>query len=291
MTVRAVPVPAVGGMRASGRVTATTCRGELVTTSTVWALAPAIAASVLACSGIAHIGANAATSATRTASRRRSTCSAESCGASTRTTCSQAARTREAPTPERATKARAVSLLRRLARHRHARPRPMTWVAASLVVVVATLSIFVVGLLRSFADVARRLGDLERAEPRTRAEGEQSAMPDGVLPLATSVSTAVLSDIRGYTTTLEPITIELAQLELPFLLLAFLSTSCFSCLDIWRDVIAEGDGARVITASPEFTASLAIVLKDRETENLGKARLLAADTQVPVIFAGSLWEE
>lgn len=166
----------------------------------------------------------------------------------------------------------------------------MIWVASSLVVVVAVFSVFVLGLLRSFADIVRRLAQVERAL-RASQDGETSStMPDGVLPLATSVSSAVLSDIRGYTTTLEPITIELAEVSTSYLLLAFLSTSCFSCLDIWRDVIAEGEGAAVVTASPGQAATLVILLKDRETENLGKAHALAKDTKVPVLFAGELWD-
>jgi hypothetical protein len=166
----------------------------------------------------------------------------------------------------------------------------MTWVVAALTVVVAVQTLFVLGLLRSHADLLARVAQLAEREPARAAEPSPTAMPEGVVPAPATLEQTVVRSIEGLDHELEPYRLAVRDVSTPYLLVAFLSTSCFSCLDIWRDVIEGGEAASTVDAGDD-TASLLIVLKAREYENLGKATALARETPVPVLLSGSAWEE
>jgi hypothetical protein len=166
----------------------------------------------------------------------------------------------------------------------------MTWVVAALTVVVAVLTLFVLGLLRSHAELLRRVAELADREPARAPDPFATEMPEGVVPAPATIEQTVVRSIEGVDCELEPYRLAIRDVSTPYLLVAFLSTSCFSCLDIWRDVIEGGEDASTVEAG-EDAASLLIVLKAREHENLGKATALARETPVPVVLSGSAWSE
>lgn len=166
----------------------------------------------------------------------------------------------------------------------------MTWVVAALTVVVAVQTLFVLGLLRSHADLLARVAELAEREPGPSPEPSRDAMPEGVVPAPATIAQTTVSSIEGLDHELEPYRLAIGDVPAPYLLVAFLSTSCFSCLDIWRDVIEAGEDAGTIAAGDD-AAALVIVLKAREYENLGKAVALARETPVPVVLSGSAWSE
>jgi hypothetical protein len=166
----------------------------------------------------------------------------------------------------------------------------MTWVVAALTVVVAVQTLFVLGLLRAHADLLGRVAALAERPPVPAPEPSRDEMPEGVVPVPATVAQTTVSSIEGFDHELEPYRLAIGDVPEPYLLVAFLSTSCFSCLDIWRDVIEAGEGARTVAAGDD-EAALVIVLKGREHENLGKAVALARETPVPVALSGSAWSE
>jgi hypothetical protein len=166
----------------------------------------------------------------------------------------------------------------------------MTWVVAALTVVVGVLTLFVLGLLRSHAELLARVAELAEREPAGAPDPSPTAMPEGVVPAPQTIAETVVRSIEGLDYELEPYRLAIREVSTPYLLVAFLSTTCFSCLDIWRDVIEGGEDASVVEAGDD-AASLLIVLKAREHENLGKATALARETPVPVVLSGSAWSE
>jgi hypothetical protein len=165
----------------------------------------------------------------------------------------------------------------------------MIWLVAALTVVVAIMTLFLLGLLRSLAEIQQRLAEREeRGDPAPSPFS--TTLPDGVVPAPERVEEATLTAIDGLDPHLEPSRTAVADVPHPYLLVAFLGTTCFTCLDIWRDMIEAGDDARTVAAGDDV-ASVMIVLKGREHENLGKARALAAETAVPVVFSTQAWTD
>jgi hypothetical protein len=115
-------------------------------------------------------------------------------------------------------------------------------------------------------------------------------MPAGVVPRPDRIAMPTVAAIEGLDTGLDAYRLALVEIPAAYLLVAFLSTTCLTCLDIWRDMIDAGDEAVRIVAGDTAT-SVIIVLKDRENENLAKAAALARETRVPVVFSGSTWSE
>ncbi len=159
----------------------------------------------------------------------------------------------------------------------------MVWVVAALTVVVAVLTLFVLGLLRSQGELMRRTAALE-------AGASSPSTPVGVVPRPDSIAQSTVASIEGVDTGLDPYRLAVGEVPASYLLVAFLSTTCLSCLDIWRDIIDGGDDAGRVVAGDDV-ASVMIVLKGREAENLGKAAALATETPVPVVFSGTAWSE
>jgi hypothetical protein len=166
----------------------------------------------------------------------------------------------------------------------------MIWVVSALTVVVGVLTLFVLGLLRGYADLREQLAEIGEAQQATSPTSFSTSLPEGVVPAPETMPESQLAWIRGVDSDLEPFDMPVNDLATPYLLVAFLSTGCLTCLDIWRDMIDAGGAARTVTAGPD-AASVIIVLKGREHENLGKARALAAETAAPVVFAAEAWTD
>jgi hypothetical protein len=157
----------------------------------------------------------------------------------------------------------------------------MVWVAAALTILAGVLTLFVLGLLRAQGDLMRRVAELERSS-RTLAPG--------VVPTPDTIARPTVAAIEGEDAALEPYRVDIGDVPTSYLLLAFLSTTCLTCLDIWRDIIDAGEDAKRVVAGDDV-ASVMIVLKGREYESLAKATALAAATPVPVVFSGRAWTE
>src|SRR5262245_34872702 len=121
----------------------------------------------------------------------------------------------------------------------------MTWVAAALTVLAGVLTLFVLGLLRAQGDLMRRVSELERSS-RT--------LSPGVVPRPDTIAQPTVAAIAGVDAALEPYSLEVGAVPASYLLVAFLSTSCLTCLDIWRDIIDAGDGATEVVAGDDVAS-------------------------------------
>lgn len=141
-------------------------------------------------------------------------------------------------------------------------------------VMLVLLSILVVGLLRSHAEILRRLGPQGQGAGSGSEAISASAPERGDAPQATDVAGATLSG-------------DAVQIGLgpggASTLLAFLSSGCSVCEAFWRDFQAERRG----TLPGE--ARLAIIVKDSSHERPARLRELAP-TDVPVVMSSSAWE-
>jgi hypothetical protein len=115
-------------------------------------------------------------------------------------------------------------------------------------------------------------------------------MAEGVVPRPDTIAQPTVTAIEGLDTGLDAYRLAVDEVPAAYLLVAFLSTTCLTCLDIWRDIIDAGDDAARVVAG-DATAAVMIVLKGRENENLAKASALAGETRVPVVFSEAAWSE
>ena len=140
----------------------------------------------------------------------------------------------------------------------------MTALVAAETVLLVLLTLFVVALLRSHAEILRRLDALDPGSPVPRPESAPGARaaPDlaGATPSGGARQVATGSGN---------------------LLLAFLSSGCASCRRL-IDTVEEGVGAL-----PRGTR-LVVVTKDREIERLRSFRPL--EPVVDVVMSSSAWD-
>jgi len=155
---------------------------------------------------------------------------------------------------------------------------------------IVVLGVLVVGLLRSHAEILRRLHELgagvyedddadaasgvtstielrERPEIRTR---------DGV-PEPREVATVGGHDVSGVTPTGSGKAVGVVGTE-HSTLLAFLSSGCGTCVDFWR-AFASGQAADL----PGRDTRLVVVTKGPEDESVSAVRELASDRHVTVM--------
>lgn len=152
-------------------------------------------------------------------------------------------------------------------------------VAESLVLVL--LAVLVVGLLRSHAEILRRLHDLDAGDTAARAATGPSpfavheAIPgpragDAEFPSAADIAGAGLDD--------DLVTISVSGSRAP-VLLAFLSSSCMTCRPFWDAFAAPAElglppGARAV-----------VVARDPADESITRLRELADGVETVVLSA------
>lgn len=133
--------------------------------------------------------------------------------------------------------------------------------------ILAMLVILVAGLLRSHAEVLRRLEGPGSSDP-TSAHAPPSSIYSKDFPA---------KDLAG--TTLTGMSVDVKITEIPnYTLLAFLSSGCDICESLWAD-------------SPPtlgFEGQLWIVTRDREDEEL--AKLLRNAKDLNVVMSTAAWE-
>ena len=146
----------------------------------------------------------------------------------------------------------------------------MTALVACETVLLVLLSILVVGLLRSHAEILRRLGRPEADE------GE-------ALPPASAADSGVRAadDVAGVTPAGDAIQVGLGP-GAPTTLLAFLGSGCSSCHELWEGLAPErrdlpGD-LRVV-----------VVAQDPARESPSRLRRLSPP-DLPVVMSSAAWE-
>jgi hypothetical protein len=136
------------------------------------------------------------------------------------------------------------------------------------------LALLVVGLLRSHAEILRRLEELSGARaPDIRTPPESS---HGGIELTERI------DVAGETPAGEAVNVAVAPAR-GRTLLAFLSSGCLSCDGLWSGLHDDA------TAGLPVSARLVVVTKDEEEESPGRLRELAPD-DVPVIMSTHTWD-
>lgn len=137
------------------------------------------------------------------------------------------------------------------------------------------LTVLVVGLLRSHAEILRRLGP-----PSASANGAASALPDPARRAGAEES----RDIVG--TTLERDAVKLALGEgSPPTLLAFLTSGCTVCHGFWEDLRRGRRPAAVPAAVRVVT-----VTKDPSHESPTRLRELSG-AHVPLVMSSTAWAD
>jgi hypothetical protein len=162
---------------------------------------------------------------------------------------------------------------------------PVELLVAVETIALALLAVVVVGLLRSHAEILRRLPADDRPDDReipirrAQAASEVIAVPEH-LPEPRKIQTTVV-DIEG--TTLDGASVVLAPARTDTLV-AFLSSGCLTCRTFW-------DAMRSQRSSPlPGDARLVVVVKDRELESPSRLRELAP-ADVPVVMSSKAWAD
>jgi hypothetical protein len=148
----------------------------------------------------------------------------------------------------------------------------MTVLVVMQTFVLLLLAMLVAGLLRSHAEILRRLAETDRARG---GEGPE-------LPPAREAATPAV-DVVG--TTPEGATIKVGVTGMQEnTLLAFLSTGCSSCLPLWAGLTS--------TKPPVLPPKtrLVVLTKDRSHESISKL-LEIAPRDIPVMMSSAAWED
>ncbi len=161
-------------------------------------------------------------------------------------------------------------------------------------VVLALMAVLVVGLLRSHAEILRRL-DAVSPETDPSATGDARAhshQPDvqaphangsGLPPARDAVTPAF--DIVGSTLDGDAVKLTMATGRPGGTVLAFLSSGCLTCRSFW-DGLTRGETDE-LPSGPRVV----VVTKDTSNESPSKLRDLAADADVPLVMSSRAWDE
>lgn len=146
----------------------------------------------------------------------------------------------------------------------------MVVLVACETVVLVLLTFLIAGLLRSHAEILKRLGS---------ADTEASQLPE---PSA-GVTGREGSDIAGTTLAGDAVVIGLGG-ESPPTLLAFLSSGCGVCGQLWRELRADWP------AGVPAATRLVPVVKDPSAESPVRLRALASPS-LPVVMSSAAWRD
>ena len=165
----------------------------------------------------------------------------------------------------------------------------MTALVVALTVVVALLGLLVVSLLRSHAEVLRRLHEIDPrgGSPLSGAPAhdhgptpvEMGVRPGVALPREHETAA---HDVTGTTPSGDEVGLAIVGSR-GLVLLAFLSSGCLTCLDFWR---AFGSGA---VSLPEGVR-LVVVTKGEEQESVSRIAELAP-AGVTVVLSTQAWND
>jgi hypothetical protein len=152
-------------------------------------------------------------------------------------------------------------------------------------VVLALLAVLVVGLLRSHAEILRRLHDLGAgayAEDDVDLTAARMRTQPGVAEPRTTATPA--HDISG--TTPEGSSVAVSVVDRPnTTLLAFLSSGCLTCGNFWS-AFADGQGEQL----PGLDTRLVIITKGPESESLSAVQNLARGP-AQTVMSSDAWRD
>lgn len=141
--------------------------------------------------------------------------------------------------------------------------------------ILALLALLVAGLLRSHAEILRRL-DVRSKEP-----ARSGPEVDPHLPPARDMVTPSF-DLAGTDLAGDPIEVAVRGAR-SSTLLAFLSSGCLPCQELFR-------GLREGTVAVPGAARVVVVARDRDVESPSKLRDLLP-TEVTTVMSSAAWEE
>lgn len=151
----------------------------------------------------------------------------------------------------------------------------MTALVAAETVLIALLVVLVAGLLRSHAEILRRLHELEEGGGAVHGEEllDETLAParPGVIPAPPIEGVTLSGDTArvGFAPGTES-------------LVAFLTSGCSVCRELWTDI-------GIATQGPLVGIRVVVVAKDRKLESLSKLRRLAPEG-VAVVLSSAAWE-
>jgi hypothetical protein len=158
---------------------------------------------------------------------------------------------------------------------------PVTVLVACETVLLALLVLLVAGLLRSHAEILRRLGP-----PSAEGEAPESgAQQDPRLPTpARRATTREGNEIVGVSLEREPVKIGFGD-EYPPTLLAFLSSGCGVCEGFWHDLREERRPA-------ELPSNIRVVAVTKDPSHESPSRLRAlTPSGMPVVMSSAAWAD
>jgi hypothetical protein len=148
----------------------------------------------------------------------------------------------------------------------------MTVLVATETLLLVLLAVLVVGLLRSHAEILRRLGP----------SGEGGGPAEAAGPAPERAEAIAAADIAGVTLEGSPVQVGMGPGG-PSTLLAFLSSGCLACRTFWETL---GSGAPEVPGG----ARLVAVTKDRDRESPSRLRELAP-AEVAVVMSSAAWRD
>ncbi len=143
-------------------------------------------------------------------------------------------------------------------------------------VLLVLLVVLVAGLLRSHAEILRRLGPA--GEPGSFAS---PAPPSAARPRGTHAA-----DVTGATPEGDLVHLAFEGRGSPPTLLAFLTSGCGTCAGFWAELGRPGDAERALPAEVQTV----IVTHGAERESPSRLRSLATG-EVPVVMSSQAWED
>lgn len=151
-------------------------------------------------------------------------------------------------------------------------------------VVIALLALLVAGLLRSHAEILRSLHDLGVDLDPSHAGGTTSRVGAPTVRSRSVPSRPERQgvDIAGETPDHDAVSIAIVGAK-HLTLLAFLTSSCSTCLDFW-DAFAAGE------QEVPGDARLVLVTKGADAESPGSVRKLTPGITVPLVMSSDAWD-
>jgi hypothetical protein len=158
----------------------------------------------------------------------------------------------------------------------------MTAIVAVETVLLVLLVVLVAGLLRSHAEILRRLGPA--------GEAPENALPENALPVnglpdppraARRPDEIRAAPLTGTTPAGDPLTLSFDGVQSTPTLLAFLTTGCATCAGFWESLADERLPSGIQTV---------IVAHGADRERPARLRELAPD-RVPVVMSSQAWSD
>jgi len=143
-------------------------------------------------------------------------------------------------------------------------------------VLLVLLVVLVAGLLRSHAEILRRLGPA----------GEAGSHAPPAAPSAAWARGTQAADVAGATPEGDPVRLAFEGRGSRPTLLAFLTSGCGTCAGFWADLGRTGDADRALPAEIQTV----IVTHGAERESPSRLRSLATG-DVPVVMSSQAWED